>query len=104
MAKTKVPLQKKTATSVFVDGTGWTCVKYVNTIVFSIRDMAGVKTVRLNSGGWRTNTTKERMNHGFFTYNLPYVVHQLKGAWRVLNTATREEVPFEDNMEIKHAE
>ncbi len=104
MAKTKVPLQKKTATSVYTDDSGWTCIKYHHTVVFKIMAINDVKTVRLNSGGWRTNTTKERMNHGFFTHNLPYAVHQVKGEWFVWNRLTDEEIPFEDNMEIKHAE
>lgn len=53
----------KCATRVFTDSDGATCVQYHNTIVFKLS--ADKKTVTLDHGGWKTNTTKNRINQCF---------------------------------------
>ncbi|MFA6118249.1 MAG: hypothetical protein WC729_29960 [Sphingomonas sp.] len=52
-------------------------------------------TITLNSGGWATKTTKDRL--GIF---LPVPLHvvQTKGKWYVRNQETQEEIPFFDGM------
>lgn len=46
------------------------------------------RQVTLNSGGWRTVTTKARMNQTAREYGLGFSVRQSKGAWYVERTAT----------------
>ena len=53
-------------------------------------------TISLNSGGWRTVTTKARMNQASNEYGLGYTVWQDRGEWYVNYKGNI--VPFEDNM------
>ena len=53
-------------------------------------------TVTLNSGGWRTVTTKARMNQASNEYGLGYTVWQDRGKWYVNHGGTI--TPFEDGM------
>ena|ERR1700743_2429083 len=72
----------KCATTVFTDSDGATCVKYHQTIVFKLS--ADRKTVTLDHGGWKTNTTKNRINQAFrqmVSRDRFYYVHQVKGEW-----------------------
>ena len=87
------------STTVFTDETGALCCAYHATIVarklpahrFEGSDV-GVDTrpravcqVQLNSGGWRTVTTKTRMNQFANQHcGRQFVVYQENGAWRVL--------------------
>jgi hypothetical protein len=43
--------------------------------------MADCEKIVLNNGGWKTTTTKTRMNQAANEFNLPYSVHQEKGGW-----------------------
>lgn len=54
-------------------------------------------TYTLNSGGWLTVTTKDRLN----SYS-PFVVHSIKGRWQVNLSADHlaGEVPFYDGMRL----
>lgn len=53
--------------------------------------------IKLDSGGWRTPTTKDRIS----TYlPRPLTVYQEKSIWYVRNRDTGEKVVFEDGMEI----
>lgn len=63
-------------TKVFKDGEGFTCVKYHDTVVFKTK---GSKIV-LNSGGWKTQTTKTRINQSLNTFGLPFHLFQKKTA------------------------
>jgi hypothetical protein len=55
--------------------------------------------VRLDSGGWRTATTKRRMNQTADAYGLGYRVHQFEYAWYVeFLYGIRAMVPFVDGM------
>lgn len=55
--------------------------------------------VRLNSGGWRTATTKLRMNQFANQYGLAYGVYQKDYNWYV---STKDgDVEFYDGMEVQ---
>jgi hypothetical protein len=71
-------------TLMYVDSEGNTCVKYHKTDVVK-RDAHG--RITLESGGWRTVTTKARMNQALRQWagdpEQFYYVHQVKGDWFV---------------------
>ena len=60
------------------------------------------KTIKLNSGGWRTVSTKQAMNHALrqvcTDFAAPFV-RQSKGEWYV-DFPNGKSVPFKDNMVI----
>ena len=51
----------------------------------------------LTSGGWKTSTTKNRLNNiiGSFAH-----IHQEKGQWYIGQRGSGQVVPFEDEMEL----
>lgn len=53
----------------------------------------------LNSGGWRTTTTKARMMQASNQYGLGYCVFQRAGEWYV--TFKGAILPFKDGMTLK---
>lgn len=69
-------------------------VKYHYTII--VRYISR-KAIQLNSGGWETSTTKERINK-----LLPpeWGLSQEKFVWKLWNRITDKEYLFEDNMII----
>ncbi len=54
--------------------------------------------VTLNSGGWKTDTTRNRMNQASNQFGLGYRVYQAKGVWYVLIANQVEPVLFENWM------
>jgi len=66
------------ATRVYNEG-GDTLVRYHNTVVVKFND----DRVILDSGGWRTQTTKNRMNQASTQYDLGYHVYQRDYTWYV---------------------
>ena len=77
-----VTLAKKTATKVIkreLDGREYTAIKYHDTevVVFS----AGA--ILLDSGGYKTVTTKRRMNQASDQFDLGFQVYQQKKEWFV---------------------
>lgn len=80
------------------DAKGFTNVLYHNTIVVSYND----ESISLNSGGYRTVTTKRKMNQASNQFNLEYSVFQKKGDWYV--TYRGLTVPFEDGIMLMRAE
>jgi len=56
-------------------------------------------TVTLNSGGYKTSTTRRRMNEVSQEYNLGYRVYQVNNTWYV-DTKNNKSVPFRDGMKI----
>lgn len=66
------------ATKLFTKGRS-TCVKYHNTVVVKFTS----KTIILNTGGWKTATTKTRMNQASNSFNLGYNVFSKSGKWFV---------------------
>lgn len=79
------------ATSVFEDG-GYTCVRYHQTVVIKWNE----KEIVLDSGGWRTVTTKTRINQASNQYSLGVGVYQRDGEWRV--TFKGDNLAFSDGM------
>ena len=53
-------------------------------------------TIRLNSGGWRTATTKNAMNQVSNQFGYGFSVYQQNHEWLV--TWKGETLPFEDGM------
>lgn len=73
---------------------GFTNITYHQTVVVSFSDSA----VILRSGGYRTATTKTRMNQASNQFGLGYSVYQEKGDWYV--RLVDRTLPFEDGMVI----
>jgi hypothetical protein len=71
-------------------------VKLHNTIVFS----ADKGVITLNSGGYRTVTTKTAINRAFSQLNLAYGVLQKKGQWFVSKRGQTELIEFNDGMKL----
>jgi len=67
------------ATTVGEDGK-WTVVTYHSTPVVKFTE----KTVVLNTGGYKTQTTKRRMNQAANQFKLGFEVIQRKGDWFVV--------------------
>lgn len=57
-------------------------------------------SVVLNSGGWRTATTKTRMNQAANQFALGFTVTQVKGDWFVDTLDGR--IPFTDGMQFEY--
>jgi hypothetical protein len=93
------------ATSVFTDTDGALCVKYHHTIVWKLHSDG---MIELNTGGWRTVTTKVRMNQAFHqygprvpvdgeSYQIPrYGVFQKKGDWYLWDRKSNTNTAFDD--------
>ena len=83
-------------TAVFTDDDGYTKVIYHTTKVVAFnRDM-----IVLNSGGWYTKTTKDRMNQTAEEHMLDYAVFQFDYEWFV--KVGSKVYPFEDKMILKN--
>jgi len=81
----------KTATTISA-ADGYTIVTYHQTQVVKVNDAK----IILNSGGWRTNTTKTRMNQTANQFGLGFQVYQKDFEWFVdFNGKVHE---FTDNM------
>jgi hypothetical protein len=86
----------KTATTVHVNpANGMTEIWYHQTCVVKFDD----KKIILNSGGWRTATTKTRMNQAANQFNLGFYVEQHNGSWNV--HFNDKVLDFQDGMTIK---
>ena len=83
----------RTATNVYTEN-GFTSVKYHATEVVRFNH----ERIILNSGGWRTSTTKTRMNQAAHQFDLGFSVWQKDFAWFVSFKDTV--IPFADNMEL----
>lgn len=87
----------KVATTVQVQD-GSTRVTYHQTTVVQF----SADLIVLNSGGWRTATTKSRMNQASNQFNLGYHVYQEKKVWYVRWCG--ESLEFEDGIELNRAD
>lgn len=81
----------KTATTVRVMGQ-WLYVTYRGTDV--VRANLDTREVTLNTGGWKSATTKSRMNQTASQYDLGFHVYQEKGEWNVTIRDTGQTLPF----------
>ena len=86
----------ETATSIRHDN-GATVVRYHQTDVVTV---AG-NQITLDSGGWRTVTTKRRMNQAANEFSLPFAVYQRRGEWFV--DYRGETLRFADGMTLQPA-
>lgn len=88
----------KTATYVRTEN-GTTFVRYHATDVVAFNG----KRIVLNSGGWRTQTTKTRMNQASAQFELGYHVRQENGEWYVLRYPYQnvKRMKFTDGMAIR---
>ena len=80
-------------------------VKHVQHLTFVILHQTEVlmfdnisKVVKLNSGGWKTNTTKTAMNNALNQLGLKVEVKQVKGEWFVMKEKEKHE--FIDNQVV----
>ena len=93
----------KTATSLWVSSDGWTSVKYHETTVIKWNE----REIVLDSGGWRTATTRRRMNQASKQFNLDIRVFQAGQKWFVdvyepsATMLLRQTLNFVDGMLIK---
>ena len=81
-------------TAVFTDDDNFTKVIYHSTKVVSFNS----DTIVLNSGGYETKTTKDRMNQTAIEYYLDYMVYQKNYKWFVVYD--KKCYPFQDNMQL----
>jgi len=80
----------------WTDGDGATVYRLHKTDILLIEEDG---RQHLNSGGYRTHTTKDRLN----TYLQGYVVFSDRGVWKVRRHSDGETVPFEDGMVLPDA-
>jgi len=85
----------KTATTIYEDDRGYTCVKYHKTDVVKFKG----NVILLDSGGWLTHTTKMRMNQASKQFNLGFQVRQENKEWYVYTDAGK--VQFFNGIKIK---
>jgi len=88
-----IPLSKKGNTKIIPYFNGQ-IVKLYNTSIVIFDE----KQITLNSGGYQTSTTKNRMNQTSTEYNMGFYVWQKKGRWFV--NFQGEEMEFFDGMEL----
>jgi len=81
-----------TATRVWQDDAGNTHVRYHNTDVVSFND----RWITLRTGGYKTVTTKARMNQASNQFSLGYGVFQRAGEWHV--DWIDQELDFSENI------
>ena len=81
-------------TSVYTED-GYTRVVYHFTCVVKFNQ----NKIILNSGGWHTQTTKNRMNQASNQYNLGYRVYQKDFTWYV--DYKGQTIEFYDHMELE---
>lgn len=77
------------------DETGAINVRYHDTDVVRVFSDG---SIRLDSGGWRTATTKLRMNQAASQFLLGFHVYQTNRQWFVQVAGQEAPFPFEDGM------
>ena len=83
------------------EGRATLTVRLHSTDVVTLTTLARSLAVKLDSGGWRTVTTKARINQGASEYRLPFRVQQDRGQWYVTyrpGDAGAFTVEFEDGL------
>lgn len=81
----------KVATTISTNDKGQTQVIYHSTPVVTFDD----KVIILNTGGWRTATTKTRMNQTSHTFKLDFVVYQKDFDWFVVRKIKGTEYDYD---------
>lgn len=86
------------ATDVYTDEHGYLCCKYHKTIV--VRWNAS--TITLDTGYWKTVTTKKRMNQVSTEFGLGFGVWARRGEWRV--SFKGKDLEYRDGMVLVRGE
>jgi hypothetical protein len=73
----------------------WLDVRYHSTDVASRHDDGRIV---LRTGGWRTVTTKKRMNQALEVFGSPYRVYQRKGEWFVSTGTENMQYSFDGDI------
>ena len=76
---------------------GLTKMYYHKTSVVQFND----KIIVLDTGGWKTNTTKKRMNQASEQYNIGFEVYQKAKKWFVKYQG--DEFPYNDHMVLSRS-
>lgn len=71
-------------------------VQYHATTIVQCYEDSGRRVIELNTGGYRTVTTKRKMNQAAWQFALGYTVHQHKHEWFV--TTKAGVFPFDDRV------
>jgi hypothetical protein len=101
-AQLHLALSGKTATYVVIDGDLITVTYHLTRIVrvYYGKDIDSFNVV-LFSGGWRTRTTKRRINQVFAAIGAQWRIVQEKGNWYVIsNEFDNIRIPFVDGMNL----
>lgn len=85
----------KHMTTITGDVDGFTRITYHKTVIIKYNH----ERIVLNSGGWKTSTTKTRMNQASVQFSLGFQVSQRKNTWYV-TLPDDKEVVFFDGMII----
>jgi hypothetical protein len=93
-----VPLRNKKNTTVYKNEEGTTLVILYSTEIVRLNS----SEIILNSGGYYTDTTKNRMNLLFREEGIPLSIYQEKRKWYV--KSPQEEIPFYNGMIIDRFE
>lgn len=81
---------------------GYTRVSFHSTVVVAFDDAE----VWLDSGGWKTPTTKTRINQAANQFDLGFHVYQARGNWFIVTRLPNGEwdhdnpIPFTDGMRL----
>lgn len=97
----KIPTRyiKKYKTKVYIDESNRKCVKHFDTVVF-ILDSEN-NTITLNSGGYRSRTTKDRIHSAFKEFGIRNTrIFQENWEWFV-DHGQNPRIPFVDGMTLQ---
>lgn len=83
---------KKYKTAIYTDLNGFTNVIFHSTPVVTFN----TETITLNTGGWWTRTTKDRMNSSSDVFNLGFSVIQRNFNWFVIYQGNK--IPFNTSV------
>ena len=79
---------------IYKDGTE--AIRFHNTDILSVKD--GVVT--LNSGGWKTNTTKDRINQYLNHFDVPFYIQQRNHQWFIAQGIFYDGMQFKNGQQI----
>ena len=72
------------------------CIIYINTVVFKLEN----KKITLNVDGWKTDTSKKWINHGFSLMSTNRILYQKDFEWFIKNQ--QNEIKYHDKMELAY--
>ena len=92
------PFHYATATTITTEADGTVAVRYHRTDVATLHPDG---TVTLRTGGWRTVTTKRRINQALRYFGVPTVVYQHRFNWYLAPRDQGDRIEFTDGMRIR---